>query len=152
MCMATMNIIARGSSTIIRYEYEKENRLYRFESDIKIGGWVIDRVVCVGGPRESRYKYDFKNYMIFTITDKNGEKRVKHFHYNNNNEIPPLTKTYADNVAEYGIRLFLENHPMFEKESWAELDCDDLLSRIKDILDWNYNSVTKISEIKKILG
>lgn len=152
MCMEIMNIIARGSTTIVRYEYEKENRLYRFESDIKIGGWVIDRIVEVAGPRESRYKYDFKNYMIFTITDRNGEKRVKNFYYNCNNEIPALTKTYEDRVPEYGIRLFLENHPMFECSDWAEIDCNELLSRIKEVLEWSFDSVTKISEIKKILG
>lgn len=150
--MASMHIQTVNHSVHASYEYDKEGREYRFTSDIQLGKWTIAKTIGIGGPRESRYKYDFSNYLIFTITDRDGISRIWNFYHNCNDEMMNVTKTYPDNVAERGIRLFLENHPIFNSFDWKEFDAMVQLSEIKKVMESDLNTLTKVCEIRRILG
>lgn len=151
--MELMNIEYGKKVIHIEYEYEETQRRYIFAEDIKLGNWTIYKQITIGGPRSSPYKYDFKNYAEFTITDKHGESRIKRHYYNSCAIKIKTGNDYADSVAEYGVRLFLENHPIFEAKDWADYDVIEQLSAIEGILSdttaTNFDKLVKIRELFK---
>lgn len=91
-----MNIQHGRSLMQAVFEYDEDMFAYRFEDDIKLGDWTIAKIVRIGGPKTSIYKYDFKNYLEFVITDKCGESRVKQYYHNCFSEEITTSKTYDD--------------------------------------------------------
>lgn len=149
--MELMNI-QHGLSTIqVTYEYDKEMRAFHFKDDIKIGYWTVLKKIRLGGPETSIYKYEFKNYLEFVIIDKRGESRIKQFYYNDNSEFT-TTKPYDDNISQRGIRLFLENHPLFDCIDWNDYDASAIISKIKETVNSdNMNNDEKIDKIRSLL-
>ena len=107
--------------------------------------------IRLGGPETSIYKYEFKNYLEFVIIDKRGESRIKQFYYNDNSEFT-TTKPYDDNISQRGIRLFLENHPLFDCIDWNDYDASAVISKIKETVNSdNMNNDETIDKIRSLL-
>lgn len=148
-----MNI--QHGRTVIQtvYEYDENLGAYRFGDDIKIGDWVVAKMVRIGGPRISVYKYDFKNYLEFVITDKSGESRTKLYYYNCFSDEITTTKTYDDDLPQRGVRLFLENHPIFETKDWEEYDAFAIVSKIEKVIysEDEMSNLEKLTKIRNLL-
>lgn len=150
--MELMNISHGSFNVQAFFEYVAELRSFRFAEDIKLGDWTISKMIGVGGPKLSHYKYDWHNYLEFFITDKNGESRVWQFYYNIPCEEITEAKTYHDNIAQRGVRRFLENHPIFDSENWSEYESLKKLAKIKKVLNSEeLSSSCKLEEIRNIL-
>lgn len=149
--MELMNIQHGLSIIQVTYEYDKEMRAFHFKNDINIGYWTVLKNIRIGGPETSIYKYDFNNYLEFVIIDKRGESRIKQFYYNCNSEFT-TTKPYDDNISQRGIRLFLENHPLFDSINWNDYDASAVISKIKETVNSdNMNNVEKIDKIRSLI-
>ena len=73
-----VNVPVNGKMEQLHYQYDDGAADYFiFDKDIQIGEWTVKKVIKLGGPRSSSYKYDFKNYLEFLILDKNGVSRTK---------------------------------------------------------------------------
>ena len=150
--MKLMNIEHGSHCVQIHYEYNGNLRSYIFTNDIQIGCWTVCRTVEVGGPRETRYKYDYKNYLKFIITDKNGETRERLFYYNSPCIEMTVSKKYEDNVDQYGLKLFLENHPIFDSEDWAFYEIVEKLAKVNAVLNLEIGSPDcKLEKIRDIV-
>ena len=76
-----VNVSINDKVQQLHYQYDDEAAVYIFDEDIRIGEWTIKKIVKLGGPKISAYKYDFKNYLEFAIIDKNGIFRIKTWFY-----------------------------------------------------------------------
>lgn len=152
--MQLMNIQHGGSLIQAVFEYDKDMGAYRFENDIKLGNWTIARIIRIGGPRTSIYKYDFKNYLEFVITDKWGESRIKQYYHNCFSDDITTKKTYDDDLSQRGVRLFLENHPIFDAQDWNDYDAYAFVSAIKKVIGsdemTNKEKVDKIRDMLRL--
>lgn len=98
----------------IEYPYIK------FEHDIKINKWIVYRIVKIGGPRYSKYKYEDKNYLEFVLTDNYNKSLVVKYYYNggyNENlgirgcQLPPLE----------AIAYFVSKAAIFQCDNFNEI-------------------------------
>ena len=144
--------IARGAFKVqVFYDYV-ELCSFTFTEDIKLGDWTVGKIVAHKGPKYSDYKYDWKKYLEFLITDKRGESHVKLFYYNMPCKEMPETRPCPDSFAHMAVRHLLENHPIFDSEDWADYDNLAKLAKIKSVLNSDELSASvKIEEIKNIL-
>ncbi len=150
--MKVLNIRFAKKCVQAIYEYNKDISLYQFQEDIILGGWTISKSVLHGGPKESRYKYDYKNYLEFVITDNTGEARIKQFYYNNGDKEVSSHYTYSDDIPHCGIQHFLEGFSAFRCTNWEDYDAAIQVNRISEIVnDEDMDNRRKIEEIKSIL-
>lgn len=150
--MEMMNIQHGPSIIQVTYEYDKEMRAFHFKDDIKIGYWTVLKNIRIGGPETSIYKYDFNNYLEFVIIDKRGESRIKQYYYNCFSDEIIVNQSYDDDISQRGIRLFLENHPLFDCIDWNDYDASAVISKIKETVNSdNMNNVDKINKIRSLL-
>lgn len=151
--MQLMNIQRGHSFVQAIFEYDKDLGCYRFENDIRLGDWSVATIVRIGGPTTSVYKYDYKNYLEFVITDKHGESRIKQYYHNLFSDEMLITKEYDDDLSQRGVRLFLENHPIFDAQDWRDYDASILISAIKKIVNSDKITINmeKVDKIRDIL-
>lgn len=130
--MHLLNIVHDKKAQQLRYDYDSETGVYTFESDIIIGEWTVSRIIKIGGPRTSAYKYDFKNYFEFVITDRNGDSQILTWHHNSGDDM--LAGTWAGDTSADALPYFFAEHPVFTAVDWKD-----------------YKSVTAIKEVGRIL-
>lgn len=145
--MEILNIIVGNHVQQVGYEYD--SGIYTFEKDIHIGEWVVSRLIKIGGPKGgSIYKYDFRNYFEFVITDANGSGRILTWNHNagDNN-----LKRFWGNTVVDALPFFFENHPVFSARDWEDYKYLLALRSIKKVLDEKglsaKETITKISNL-----
>lgn len=112
--MEMLNIQHGNQVQQLRYEYD--SGVYSFENDIQIGDWTVSRFIKIGGPKGgSIYKYDFKNFFEFVITDGNGVCQVLTWNHNAGDK---ALGAYWGNSAVDALPYFFANHPVFSAENW----------------------------------
>lgn len=152
--MEILNILHNKKCIQALYVYNDETSSYQFQDDIELGDWKIARIIPFGGPKSSRYKYDYNNYLEFVITDVKGETRIIDYYYNKGDEevIVAFNKYYNDDTAHRGIQLFLENYSAFQYCDWQEYDAYKIVKRIKEIIsDTDMSNCDILEEIKSII-
>ena len=123
--MEIINI--KYESKLIQIPYEYSDGVIKLAEDIVIGNWVIKRIVKIGGPIFSRYKYDFKNYLEFVICDEEGFERIQTWYHNSgDNLLDAYWAEYSDTIS-----YFIENHPIFKSQNWKDYDAGNILKKIK---------------------
>lgn len=120
----------------LHYQYDDEAAAYIFDEDIRVGEWIIGKIIKIGGPRTSVYKYDFKNYLEFVILDKNGVSRIKSWFYNDYyNEDSELGAFSHEGGVIYSVAYFCKEYPAFKCSDWNEYDASVKLKEIQTILE-----------------
>lgn len=146
--MKLINIPVGGKVLQLFWEYD--DGVYTLQSDIKKGDWIVGKVVKIGGPRSSIYKYDFRNYFEFVVTDVNNESRVLTWYYNGGDEV--LEAYTGRDAAIYALPFFFQNHPIFQCKDWDDYACKVKLIKISYILnraDWS--NAAKVNQIVSTL-
>ncbi len=143
--MELINIqVSSNKVTTLCYEYK--DRQYLFDSDICVNGWTISRAIAIKGPSSSCYKYDYRNYLEFIITDPNGDQKIKTwFHNKGDNELKSYWAEY--NLSE-AIKFYIENSPIFNCKNWVDYE-DSLI--IKDISSIIEDETSNSSAIERII-
>ena len=113
----------------LRYDYDSS--VYSFEKDIKIGTWIVSRHIKICGPKESIYKYNFKNFFEFVITDVNGTSQVLTWNHNAGDKV--LISYWGDSAVD-SLPFFFENHPVFFSKDWEDYKYALALNAIKDAI------------------
>ncbi len=141
-----------GNKLSVEFNHNLESHEIAFENDIHVNNWTIHRIILIGGPCSSRYKYDCDQYLEFVILDKNGEQQIKRYYfnigYNNDVGLCGLRKSAIESIV-----YFVENCPIFKCEDWADSNAFIALLRIKNILNEsnssNYEKIDKINSLFK---
>ena len=129
--MEMLNIKHGNQVQQLRYDYD--SRVYSFEKDIQIGTWTVSRHIKIGGPKGgSIYKYDFKNYFEFVITDVNGDSQVLTWNHNAGDKV--LDGYWGDTAVD-ALPFFFENHPVFYAKDWEDYKYLLVLNSIKKVLE-----------------
>lgn len=141
--------IAPDKVMILAYKYEYPT--FIFENDIEIKGWIIGKIIKIGGPRFSTYKYDFKRYLEFVITDPNGVQKVKKwFCHNGDDEMSAYWDTYNNDLSGT-ICYYLKNSPIFGCADWEDYDACRIIHKVKAYLDAPQSNYAKVKSIIKTL-
>ena len=151
--MGLLNI-KHGQSVIqLFFVYDQESSVFRFKEDIKLGDWTISKNIANNWNRNSSYKYDIKDSLQFVITDKNGESRITDFYFNNDNTFPHIEENSPDDTVKRGIRRYLEFHPIFSSKDWQDYDSQNIIEKIRAIIDnKQVNPMKKLENIRKLIG
>ena len=150
MFMEYINLqIAPDKVMILAYKYEYPS--FIFENDIEINGWSIGKFVKIGGPRFSTYKYDFKRYLEFVITDPNGVQKIKRwFCHNGDDEMTAYWDPYNNDFSGT-ICYYLKNSPIFKCANWEDYDAWRVINKVKTIINSTHDNISKLKNISKIL-
>ena len=70
------------NNRILTLGYNHADSTYVFERDIEFNGWIISKIIKVGGPQISHYKYNYDNYFELAITDSKNFQRIEKYFYN----------------------------------------------------------------------
>ena len=148
-----VNISVNNNVQQLHYQYDDEAATYTFDEDIKIGEWTIKKIIKLGGPKISAYKYDFKNYLEFAIIDKNGIFRIKTWFYNDYFHPDSELGQYShENGIIYSVAYFCERYPAFECSDWKDYDTCIKLKEIQTIMEMaDIDNNTKYSRIERII-
>lgn len=148
--MGWQNIALHGGRVVsIRYDFDDKDFVYVFERDIEIDGWTVSRIVKVGGPRSSQYKYDIKNYLEFVITDPKGETGIKQYYYNSgDDEMPASHKT----ATIESIAFYLRESLIFQSCDWADYDAGVVVAKIGTICRQHIAKSEQLEQIKQIIN
>ena len=146
--MELLNI--RHGNQVQQLKYDYDSGVYTFEKDIQIGDWSVSRFIKIGGPKGgSIYKYDFKNYFEFVITDINGVCQVLTWNHNAGDKA--LNAFWGDSAVD-ALPFFFANHPIFSAKDWEDYNCVLTLKDINEVLEKQGLSATgKIDAISSIL-
>ena len=146
--MELLNI--RHGNQVQQLKYDYDSGVYTFEKDIQIGDWSVSRFIKIGGPKgESIYKYDFKNYFEFVITDINGVCQVLTWNHNAGDK---ALNAFRGDSAVDALPFFFANHPIFSAKDWEDYNCVLTLKDINEVLEKQGLSATgKIDAISSIL-
>lgn len=142
--MEYLNIILPNNHTLT-LEYNLVNSAYLFNQDIEFSGWTIHKIIKRGGPKESIYKHDFKNYLEFIITDANGISRIKRYFYNGGDEEVPAY--WSDSIVE-AIPHYIKKSMVFQCKDWTDYDACIILAEIEKIINNNSSRQEKLEQIK----
>lgn len=147
--MALLNIQHGNQAQQIRYEYD--SGIYTFESDIQIGSWKVSRFIKIGGKTGgSIYKYDFKRFFEFVVTDVNGVCQVLTWNHNDGDK---ALEAYWGDSAVDALPFFFANHPIFFAKDWEDYKSMRTINDINEILKDNELSADgKIKAIKKLIS
>lgn len=129
--MEMLNIKHGNQVQQLRYDYD--SGVYSFEKDIQIGTWSVSRHIKIGGPKGgSIYKYDFKNFFEFVITDADGNSHVLTWNHNAGDK---ALKGYWGDTAVDALPFFFENHPVFLAKNWEDYKYLLVLNAIKKVIE-----------------
>lgn len=129
--MEMLNIKHGNQVQQLRYDYD--SGVYSFEKDIQIDNWTVSRHIKIGGPKGgSIYKYDFKNFFEFVITDVNGDSQVLTWNHNAGDKA--LVAYWGDTAVD-ALPFFFENHPLFLAKDWEDYKYLLALKDIKKVLE-----------------
>lgn len=141
-----VNISVNNNVQQLHYQYDDEAAAYIFDEDIRIGEWTIRKIIKIGGPRTSGYKYDFKNYLEVVIIDKCGVSRTKSWYYNYDSE---LNVYGCDGGFDYALSYFCNGFQAFKYLDWNDYDANIKLNEIQTILErTDIDNRTKYERIK----
>lgn len=146
--MGILNITNGNQVQQLSYDYY--DSVYTFEKDIQIGDWVVSRFIKIGGPRDgSIYKYDYKNFFEFVISDRNGVCQVLTWNHNAGDEA--LCAFWGQSAVD-ALPHFFANHPIFSANDWEEYKYVLALKSIANYLENETMSAKgKMDAIKSIL-
>ena len=146
--MEMLNIKHGNQVQQLRYDYD--SGVFSFEKDIQIGDWVVSRFIKIGGPKDgSIYKYDFKNYFEFVITDGNGMCQVLTWNHNAGDKA--LCAYWGDSAVD-ALPYFFANHPVFSAKDWEEYKYVLAIKCIGESLEnMNRSAKDKIDAIASII-
>ena len=142
--MEYLNIILPNDH-VLTLEYIYANSAYQFNQDIEFSRWTIHRIIKHGGPKTSFYKYDFKNYLEFVITDANGISRIKRYFYNRGDK--EISAYWSDSIVE-AIPHYIKNSMVFQCKDWTDYDACIILAEIEKIINNNSSRQEKLEQIK----
>ena len=144
-----IKVAINGRIEQLHYQYDDEAAVYIFDDDIHIGDWSINKTIKLGGPKVSPYKYDFKNYLEFIITDKNGISRLKSWYYNYDSE---LNVYGCDGGANYALSYFFNEFQAFKCAEWEDYNALVKLNNIRVILErTDIGNTEKCNKIKELV-
>lgn len=143
--MPILNIPVKGDVIQINCEYQE--RCFIFAEDIKNGEWTVKKVIKVGGPQYSIYKFDFRNYLEFVLIDINGEARTLSWYHNCGDVL--LRSYQGEDGAIDSIPFFFKEHPVFKCQDWKDFEVVSKLLKIENIL--SYASVSNQEKLNKIV-
>lgn len=134
---------------VLTLGYSYADSAYVFEQDIGFNGWIISKIIKQGGPKYSGYKYDFKNYFEFVITDSDGISRIKRYFYNKgDNEV----LAYWGECPIEAIPYYIQSSLIFQCKDWADYDICKTLADIKKVINMNISQQEQLKRIKQILN
>ena len=149
-----INVSVDGKMEQLHYQYDDGAADYFiFDKDIQIGEWTVKKVIKLGGPRSSSYKYDFKNYLEFLILDKNGVSRTKVWFYNDYYHPDSEIGEYSHECGPiYSVAYFCKEYPAFKSLDWNDYDASVKLKEIQKILErTDIDNSTKYERIKSYM-
>lgn len=145
-----IKVAINGKIEQLHYQYDDEAAVYVFDDDIHIGDWSINKTIRLGGPKVSSYKYDFKNYLEFIITDKNGISRLKSWYYYNDDS--ELNVYGCDGGANYALSYFFNEFQAFKCAEWEDYNALVKLNNIRVILErTDIGNTEKCNKIKELV-
>lgn len=124
--------------------------MYILENNLEIGNWTVNKNIKLCGPKgTSIYKYDFRVYMEFVITDQNGEARILDWNHNAGDK---ALHAYTGNSAMDALPLFFSKHPIFDAEDWDDYTNVMAIKDIEEVIEKeSWSATQKVAEIKKIV-
>ena len=147
--MSLLNIPVHGD--VIQINCENQDRNYCLAEDVKNGDWTVKKVIKVGGPQYSRYKYDFSKYLEFVLVDKSGEARTLQWHHYGGDA---CLRGYQGGEGTIDcIPFFFKEHPVFNCQDWKDFEAKSKLLEVENILSYrgvsNQEKLGKIVEVLK---
>ena len=156
--MGFINVnLPEGSSISLEYNYDDEKRIYTLSQDVEINEWTIRKDIRVGGPKTSRYKYCFDNYLEFRLVDKNGEEEVAQYYYHLRNpwlglnDCEEIRNTCYKNFVVAAIANFLNKSSVSKFEDWSDLNAYRTLKEIEQAISSQRTNIDKIREIGNLI-
>lgn len=134
---------------VLTLGYNHIDCAYVFEQDIEFDDWIISKIIRQGGPKYSRYQYDFNNYFEFVISDRNGISRIERYFYNKGNS--GVLAYWTDNPPEV-IAHYIKSSLIFQTKDWEDYDDHKILAQIKRIMDQNIAPREQLKQIKQLLN
>lgn len=151
-----------GKIDIIKYEVidnSDTDHTVLLEKDIKYNGWTISRnIKWVAFP--STYKWNFKHYFEFVITDSIGNTRNKLYYYYGDGDKDDYSACAYDKREElqhsFGtIPFYLNNALVFKCKNWKDYDAAvkilKSLEEIKKVIHSNLSKYEQTMQIKHCL-
>lgn len=143
-----VNVSINAKVQQLHYLYDDEAATYTFDEDIKIGEWIIKKIVKSGGPRYSQYKYNFDNYLEFVLIDKDGISRKEQWFYNTDKNLC----LYMQNIfMPESFACFCEKHPIFKCQNWEDYLAYVNIKTIQSIIKENITNPEKFKRIKNYI-
>lgn len=146
--MNYINLSHQNDVKQVQYKYCKETDTIIFNEDIKIGEWIIGRIIKLCGPKSSIYKYDFNCYLEFVITDKNDITNVIQWHYNDDKNANVFQMNF-DIIQT--IQFFVQKYPIFDCTDWQDYKAFSIVADVRDIVNYNISNSEKLSELKRLI-
>ncbi len=145
--MEYLNILLPNNQSLtVGYKYA--DSIYEFEQNIVIDKWVINKIIKVGGPKRSHYKYNCDNYFELAITDQNDLLRIEKYFYNCKDlELLRARQKPIDDISD-----FIQSSPIFQCKDWADYDAYKILMTIEKIINKNISKQEQLEQIKRVLN
>lgn len=141
--------ISLPNNRVLTLGYNYADSTYVFEQDIEFNGWIISKIIKVGGPL-SRYKYNFDNYFEFVITDSKNFQRIEKYFYNRKDiKLLRERQNLIDDISD-----FIQSSLIFQCKDWADYDrkiCKTLAD-IKGVINTDISQREQLERIKQILN
>ena len=135
----------------VGYSRENDSNAIVFENDIQVNDWTISRIIQVGGPRYSTYKYNWDYYLEFVITDMSGAQRVRRYHYNGGNHNDNVGVFASGTSQVESIAYFIKVSPIFISVDWDDFEAYMILTNVQRILDSKMTSIAKVEKLRNVL-
>lgn len=149
--MASLNLVLPTGTILLEYSYDAESMCFVFENDLHINEWTVYKIINNCYPCNSCYKHDFKAYMEFAITDRNGVTEVIKYYYDGGEH--DYSYTGVDGVIWWNInriecvKYFLSKSSIFKCADWEDHKADVIIRKIKAILNTN---IDKCKQLKRV--
>lgn len=145
--MEYLNILLPNNH-VLTLGYNHADSAYVFEQDIEFNGWIISKIIKVGGPQTSHYKYNYDNYFELAITDPNNLQRIEKYFYNNKGiELLRARQNPIDDISD-----FIQSSLIFQCKDWADYDICKTLADIKKVINTDISQQEQLERIKQILN
>lgn len=141
--------ISLPNNRVLTLGYNYADSTYVFEQDIEFNGWIISKIIKIGGP-PSCYKYNFDNYFEFVITDSKNFQRIEKYFYNCKDiKLLRERQNSIDDISD-----FIQSSLIFQCKDWADYDrkiCKTLAD-IKGVINTDISQREQLERIKQILN
>ena len=145
--MEYLNILL-PNNRVLTLGYNHADSTYVFERDIEFNGWIISKIIKVGGPQTSHYKYNYDNYFELAITDPNNLQRIEKYFYNCKDiELLRARQNPIDDISD-----FIQSSLIFQCKDWADYDICKTLADIKKVINTDISQQEQLERIKQILN